>query len=566
MLKELYIKNYALIRELTVSFSRNLTILSGETGAGKSIIIGALGLILGEKAKTSLIRSGSDSCTVEGRLGVEKGHEVFGTLREKGIESQDGEEIVIRRTITTEGVSKSYINGLQVSVKDLKEVTGILIDIHGQHEHQSLLVVKNQLLLLDRYGALGDLVQKYRESFTRVEQLKGAIEQQTMDKRERERRIDILQHSISEIEGASLSEKEDHDLEEEYRVLKNYEKLVSSINGAYELLSADERSAISITDEALGELEKVRDLAGEVGDLARELETTRDVIGDVASSLKAFVDGIDYETGRIDLIQSRIELIKSLKKKYGETIEEIKEYGERCAEELADLQNNEDTVRGLKERLDAELSGAGELAKELSVQRRVAAQTLKESVMRELSYLSMDKAGFKVQIVYHEKPDGLVEIDGRRYELTKSGLDNIAFLLSANKGEPFLPLKDVASGGELSRIMLAIKTVLGGADPILTFVFDEVDAGIGGKVAWAVGKRLKELSRLKQILCITHQAQIASKGDLNIRAEKVEREDRAVTEVKLLEGDEKITEIARMISGARIGEAAMRQALQMINE
>jgi len=566
MLKELYIKNYALIRELTVSFSRNLTILSGETGAGKSIIVGALGLILGEKAKTSLIRSGSDSCTVEGRIGVEKGHEVLGILREKGIESQDGEEIVIRRTITTEGVSKSYINGLQVSVRDLKEVTGVLIDIHGQHEHQSLLVVKNQLFLLDQYGALGDLLQKYRESFTRVEQLKGQIEQQTMDKRERERRIDMLQHSISEIAGASLTEGEDRDLEEEYRVLKNYEKLVSSINGAYELLSADERSAVSMTDEALGELEKVRDLAGEVGNLARELETTRDVIGDVASSLKAFVDGIDYEAGRIDAIQSRIELIKSLKKKYGETIEEIKDYGERCAEELADLQNNEDTVRDLKARLDAELSRAGKLAKDLSVQRRVAAQTLKESVMHELSYLSMDKAGFKVQIVYHEKPDGWVEIDGRRYELTKSGLDNIAFLLSANKGEPYLPLKDVASGGELSRIMLAIKTVLGGADPILTFVFDEVDAGIGGKVSWAVGKRLRELSRFKQILCITHQAQIASKGDLNIRVEKVEREKRAVTEVNLLEGDEKVTEIARMISGARIGEAAMRQAHQMINE
>ena len=566
MLKELYIKNYALIRELTVGFSPNLTVLTGETGAGKSIIIGALGLILGEKAKTSLIRSGAESCTVEGRLNIEKGHEVYGILKEKGIESPDGEEVVIRRTITTDGVSKSYINGLQVGVRELKDVTGILIDIHGQHEHQYLLHVKNQLFLLDQYGTHGDLLMTYGESFRKVEQLKNEIERQTMDRRERERRIDILKHSITEIDGASLRDGEDQALEEEYTVLKNYEKLVSSINSAYELLGADERSAVSMVDEALGDLEKVRDISAEIGALAAELTGTRDVVGDVASSLKAFVDGIDYEPGRIDAIQSRIELIKSLKKKYGDTIQEIIEYREQSEEELTELQQNEDTVRELKERLEEELSWAGNIAKELSVQRRVAAQTLKDRVMQELSYLSMDKAGFKVQITYREKTDGWVEIEKKRYELTKNGLDNVQFLLSANKGEPFLPLKDVASGGELSRIMLAIKTVVGSADPILTFVFDEVDAGIGGKVAWAVGKRLRELSRYKQVLCITHQAQIASKGDLNIRVEKVEREKRSVTEVRLLEGAEKVAEVARMISGERIGEAAIRQAHQMINE
>jgi DNA repair protein RecN (Recombination protein N) len=566
MLQELYIKNYALIRELTVSFSENLTVLSGETGAGKSIIIGALGLILGEKAKTSLIRSGASSCTVEGRFRIEKGHQVYLILSEKGIEFGDGEDLVIRRTITDSGISKSYINGLQVAVKDLKDVTSILIDIHGQHEHQSLLNVKNQLFLLDQYGKHTDLLDRYRDSYERVENINAQIERQTMDKRERERRIDILSHSITEIETADLSEGEDQQLEEEYIVLKNYEKLVSSINSAYTLLSEDDRSAITTVDEALGELEKIKDLSGELGALVQELEGMREVVSAVASSLRGYLDGIDYEPGKIDAIQSRIELIKSLKKKYGDSIEEIKEYKERCAEELCGLEQYEDTIRDLKKRLEEELGRAGSLAKELSVQRRVAAQTLKESVMQELSYLSMDKAGFKVMITYREKADGWVEIDGRRYELTKNGLDFVVFLLSANRGEPFLPLKDVASGGELSRIMLAIKTVLGGADPILTFVFDEVDAGIGGKVSWAVGKRLKELSRNKQILCITHQAQIASKGDRNIRVDKVERDKRSVTEVRLLEDSEKVAEIARMISGARISEAAMRQAHQMINE
>lgn len=566
MLKELYIKNYALIRELTVGFSSNLTVLSGETGAGKSIIIGALGLILGEKAKTSLIRSGASTCTVEGRFQVSKGHPVIDLLAEKGVECGGGEDLVIRRMITTSGVSKSYINGLQVTVRNLKDVTGILIDIHGQHEHQSLLNVRNHLFLLDQYGKHTDLLDRYRVSYGIVEQIKSQIEKQTIDKRERERRIDILQHAITEIDAADLKDKEDVSLEEEYKVLKNYEKLVSSINSAYSLLSADERSAASTVSEALGELEKIRGLSGEIGALVQELEGIRDVAGDVASSLMGYVDGIDYEAGKIDAIQSRIELIKSLKRKYGETIKEVRDYREQCNRELSDLQQYEDTIRDLKRRLEEELGRASSLAKELSIQRRVAAQTLKESVMRELSFLSMDKAGFRVRISYREKDDGWAEVDGKQYELTRNGLDNVVFLLSANQGEPYLPLKDVASGGELSRIMLAIKTVLGGADPILTFVFDEVDAGIGAKVAWAVGKRLKELSRQKQILCITHLAQIASKADLNIQVAKVERDRRAVTEARLLEGSEKVNEIARMISGARISDAALRQAHQMINE
>jgi DNA repair protein RecN (Recombination protein N) len=566
MLKELYIKNYALIRELTVGFSGNLTVLSGETGAGKSIIIGALGLILGEKAKTSQIRSGASTCTVEGRFQVSKGHPVIDILAEKGVECGDGEDLVIRRMITTSGVSKSYINGLQVAVRDLKDVTGILIDIHGQHEHQSLLNVRNHLFLLDQYGKHTDLLDRYRSSYGIVEQIESQIEKQTIDKRERERRIDMLQHAITEIDAADLKDKEDVSLEEEYKVLKNYEKLVSSINGAYSLLSADERSAVSTVSEALGELEKIRDLSGEIGALVQELEGIRDVAGDVASSLMGYVDGIDYEPGKIDAIQSRIELIKSLKRKYGETIKEVRDYREKCSREFSDLQQYEDTIRDLKRRLEEELGRASSLAKELSVQRRVAAQTLRESVMRELSFLSMDKAGFRVKISYREKDDGWAEVDGKQYELTRNGLDNVVFLLSANQGEPYLPLRDVASGGELSRIMLAIKTVLGGADPILTFVFDEVDAGIGATVAWAVGKRLKELSRQKQILCITHLAQIASKADLNIQVAKVERDRRAVTEARLLEGNEKVNEIARMISGARISDAALSQAHQMINE
>lgn len=566
MLKELYIKNYALINELTLSFSRNLTVLSGETGAGKSIIIGALGLILGEKAKTSYIRSGMKSCIVEGRLEVHKDHPVLDMLKERGIEHENGTDIVVRRIITTSGVSKSFINGLQVTVKDLREITGLLFDIHGQHEHQSLLDLRNHLFLLDQYGKHQSKLEVYRESYRKIEKLNKEIEKYTIDEREKERRIDILKYSINEIDRADLKEGEDIELEEEYKVLSNYEKLVSTVKSAYDYLDLHDASVLSLLESALSELYRIKDFSSEISTLVYELDNSKNVINDITSSLKNYVDSIEYEPGKIDRIQTRIELIKGLKKKYGDTIKDIKKYRKRCQRELDTLEGNEDIIDGLKSQLKEELSRAEKYAKELSIQRRVSAKTLKESVMKELSYLSMDKARFKVNIVYKESDDGPVTIDGKRYELSQNGLDLVEFLLSANIGEPFLPLKNVASGGELSRIMLAIKTVLGDVDPILTFVFDEIDTDIGGKVAWAVGNRLKELSRLKQILCITHQAQIASKGDLNVRVEKVQKDERTVTEVKWLDGPQKVAEIARMISGEKISETALKQAHEMIRE
>lgn len=566
MLKELFIKNYALIDELTIPFSENLTILSGETGTGKTIIIGALGLILGLKAKTSSIRSGRDSCTVEGRFLVKMDHPAFEELREKGIGFEYGEEIIVRRTISTLGLSKSYVNGFQVSIKDLQDIMKLLIDVHGQHEHQSLLDIKNHLFLLDRYGKLHEDFEAFKQIFKNTERLKREIEKHTMDVREKERRIDILKYSLNEIERAKLRVGEDEELEREYRILKNYENIVSSIMGAYSSIKTSDSSAIAILENAISELSRIKDFAGEIESSFSELENSKILIEDIASNLKNYIDGIEYEPGRIDEILTRMELIKNIKRKYGETIEEILRYGESCRRELEGLEINEEVLRELNVKLDNELERAKKLAIQLSAQRRVSAKMLEEGVMEELSFLNMGKSKFKVGISYRERDNGAVVIDGKMYELTSSGLDNVEFLISPNIGEPLLPLKGIASGGELSRIMLAIKTILGGVDPIETFVFDEIDAGIGGKVAWAVGNRLRDLSRLKQILCITHQAQIASKGDMNIRVDKVQREGRMVTEIKILEGNEKVEEIAQMISGKKISEAALSQAYEMIKE
>jgi DNA repair protein RecN (Recombination protein N) len=566
MLKELYIRNFALIEEITVRFDPRLNVLSGETGAGKSIIVGALGLVLGDVGKTSFIRSGTGTCIVEGRIEIEADHPVREILTNKGVEWGAGEDLVVRRIISTTGSSKSFVNGLQVTAKDLQEITDLLVDVHGQHEHQSLLNVRNHLSLLDQYGKLQDEVRRYQDCYRRTIELRKEIERISMDEREKERRIDILRHSIGEIDNARLVDGEDGELEKQYGVLKNYEQLASAVTTAYGLLKLNDSSAVTSVASALKELSKVRGVSPDIEKLCADLEGAKFVVDDVASGLRGFVDGIEYEPGKIDKVIARLELIKGLKKKYGASLAEVRSYGEKCRKELDTLVMNEDVIRDLEGKLRDELQRGGRLAVELSARRRVEAKALEESVKKELSYLSMGKANFKVGISYKESESGAVKIEGKRYELGANGLDQVEFLISPNPGEPLLPLKSIVSGGELSRIMLAIKTVLGNVDPISTFVFDEIDAGIGGKVAWAVGTRLRDLSRLKQILCVTHQPQIASRGDLNIRVEKVSKEQRTVTQVKLLGGKEKIEEIARMISGKEVSEAALRQASEMIGE
>jgi len=566
MLRELYIKNYALIEEMTIAFSENLTVLSGETGAGKSIIVGALGLILGEKAKTSSIRSGTEYCIVEGRFYLAKGHPVARRMEELGIAEVAEVGAIIRRVISTGGTSKCYINGLQVAVKDLRDVTGILVDIHGQHEHQSLLNVKNHLFLLDQYGKLQKELGAYQQSYRKIIHLRNEIEARGMDEREKERRIDILQYSLNEIEQAHLVEEEDTELENQYRVLKHYDQLVTPVQISYNLLRLHEDSSLTMLERALQELGGVKDFAEEMHEPVQELENAKLVIEEAVMSLKNYIDSIEYEPGLIDKIQQRLALIKNLKKKYGDSIQEIQRYGQKCRTELDELEMHDDILKDLQLELDKEYARAQQRALTLSAQRRVAAHTLEESIKSELAFLHMKKARFKVNISYKSSDEGKVLIDGKRYELAQNGLDRVEFMISTNVGEPLLPLRNVASGGELSRVMLAIKTVLGSVDPIVTFVFDEIDAGIGGKVSWAVGNRLRSLSRYKQILCVTHQAQIASKADLNLRVEKKSKDNRTVTDVKLLNSEQRIEEIARMISGAIITQAARQQAQEMINE
>ena len=563
MLRELFIRNYALIGEMNVKFNPHLTILSGETGAGKSIIVGALGLILGQKGKTSMIKKGEQSCTVEGRFYKEKNHPVWGLLKNKGIEVED-DDIIIRRTITASGSSKSFINGFQVSIKDLQEITSVLIDIHGQHEHQLLLNVKTHLQLLDRYGHLDEDFERYKESYNRYTSLKKELLQLEIDEHEKERKIDMLSFAIKEIGEADLREGEEATLEQEYKVQKNYEQIVTAVSETYQFIFSEDNSVVEKLDKAISSLGRVKEYLNPESSWVENLENARILIEETAFSIRDFLESMEYEPGKIDEILYRLEKIKRLKKKYGETIEEILQYKDKCKKELMSLEKRDEEIDKIKEEIEKEKRKMIKRATVLSARRRVSARTLEDSIQRELSFLNMDKTRFRVNFNYRESEDGEVEIEGKKYKLSSEGLDNVEFLIATNIGQPLMPLKNVASGGELSRIMLAIKTVLGSVDPVNTFVFDEIDVGIGGRVSWAVGNRLKELSKFKQILCITHQAQIAARGDLNLKVEKYVVDNNTVTTVKELEGEEKVEEIARMISGKTITDAALKQAEEML--
>jgi len=567
MLNTLYIKNYALIDEIEIGFSRGLTILSGETGAGKSIIVGALGLLMGEKARISEVRSGEKLCVVEGRLTPPKGHTVYGILKARGIPVDQNEGIIVRRIVSRkDGGSKSFINSVQVTMKDLHDVMSALVDIHGQHEHQSLLVVKNHLGLLDRYGKLSEELEDFKDAFRRMEEIRKQIEDTRVDESEKLRRIDLLRYSINEIESASLEEGEDTALEDEYEVLKNYEKIFEAISKAYHYLKEGENSSVDLLDKAVLELGLVSEYSDVIKRALSELENAKLIIDEISYELKNYIESIEYEPGRIDRILGRLEQIKLLKKKYGKTIADIKNYLEKCKKELEEMELSDEILEKLQREYGEVVKEVCKKAAQLSARRRVASRMLEDRISEELKYIGMPKARFKVDIRYRETEEGLCEIDGRKYEVGPDGLDRVEFLFSANEGEPLLPLRNIASGGELSRVMLAVKSVLGEIDPITTFIFDEIDAGIGGRVSWAVGKRLKELSKIKQVICITHQAQIASRGELNIKVEKITRDGRSITRVKVLDEKEKTEEIARMISGEKITEAAKAQADQMIRE
>lgn len=568
MLQELRIKNFALIDEATLEFDPKCNILTGETGAGKTVIVEAMNLLLGDRADTTLIRSGAPEASVEGLFFMsDQQQRLIASVLGDDLEFKG--ELIIGRVISTEGKSRCYLNGRLVNLGLLGEMGRLLVDIHGQHEHQSLLNVSSHLDYLDRYAgrSLLSLKSTYQVIFKKWLDIKETLDKLKQNIEETNDQAELLRFQIDEIERAKLSAEEEESLLAEREIVRHAERLFEAAGFAYQSLGGHEEESDGALDKqrtALSELERV---AGVDRRLDQIIESLRNVLfeaEDLVLSLREYREEVEFSPQRLEEIESRLSLIGDLKKKYGQTIEEIVAYQSKARKQMEKMDSSPEKIGQLeleKEEIETELA---DKAGQLSAERTAAARKFEDDVRTQLAELNMPKAQFKVALKQEEADDGLL-VDGGRFKLTADGMDQIEFMISPNVGEPVKPLSKIASGGEISRVMLALKIIFGEADTIPTLIFDEVDVGIGGKTAAAVGQKLALLSQNHQVICITHLPQIASCADCHFFVSKTEEAGRTLTRVTGLDYEGRINEIARMISGAEVSEASRKHAQELID-
>lgn len=563
MLTSLKVQNYALLDEIEITFGPGLTILTGETGSGKSILVGALGLILGGRATTDAIRTGASSATVEGLFEWTPEKTEPALPAELDFDTTDG-SLVIRRELTRDGRNRCLVNGHLATVATLKRIGEALVDLHGQHDHQSLLDPKTHIGFLDGSGDIAEVkasvAMAYRLFSERVEALR------TLDdeiRAARERR-ELYQYQLAQLTDAAVSSGEDAALERELAILQNAGLLIQTAAEAVDALSQKENAIIDLVSQVIRSVEDMERIDGSLNETVVTARSARYQLEDVVAYLQSYRDRIDFDPERLSEIQDRLELLKQFKRKYGGSLEEVCAYRDRIAEEISKIE----TADTRRDRMQSEVEQAREsltvLAQKLSKVRRRLASRLEERVMEELAELGMPRTRFQVKLDWRSDDNGPLSIEGARYSVDASGMDQVEFMISPNLGEELKPLASIASGGEISRIMLALKVILAQSDRIATLVFDEIDIGIGGRVAEAVGQKLKGLSHSHQVLCVTHLHQVACWGNAHLTVVKKALRGRTVTEIKQLDADGRVQEIARMLAGETVDDLAMTHAREML--
>lgn len=543
MLKELRISNLAIIEDLTVRFDEGFNVLTGETGAGKSIIVDSLVFALGGRAQTDCIRSGAREAVVEAFFEPKDEQ----ALPDLGIDTTDG--IIMRRSFSASGKSRAYINDSMVSMQTLAEVGKTLVDIHGQHEHQSLLSLENQLLYLDLFGRLHAYRANVSRLYREVAALKKEVSLLQTQWEDRARKLDLLRFQIQEIDAAGCKLGEDVLLEEQRKILCNLTKLRELALAAYDLLYDADDACLSTLELALKKVREMCSIDAHASPVLSSLEAAAPLLDDAVNALRRFRDRYECEPGALDAVEERLAVIRKLEKKYGEGIEAILRYRDAAETELKSLERVDERKAHLERELAIKEKQLSEEAASLSEKRHETAIRLQDVIKLELSELAFDAAEFRVDI--------------RRTDTSPHGVDKVEFLFSANPGEPPKPLAKIASGGELSRVMLALKTAFADIDKIPVLVFDEIDAGIGGRTAEIVGRKLRNLSRKHQVLCTTHLPQLASKSTTHLTVEKTRRSGRVYVQLRELTGIERLHEIARMLSGT-ITESSLLHARELI--
>jgi DNA repair protein RecN (Recombination protein N) len=558
MLSHLVIRNFAIISQLEIPFEPGLTVMTGETGAGKSIIVDALNLLLGGRASTEVIRTDEDQAVVEGIFDLARPERVNEVLSDRGIEAQES-QVVIRRIVSRSGRNKVFINGSLTTVSTLADITGGLVDISGQHEHYSLFDASRHLDVLDAFAELGGDRREMSEAWAKVSELREALSTLQQNVRDRAQRIDFLRFQLEEIDNVAPEQGEDEELRRRLDVLRNAEKIAGAANGAVTSLYEDDDSAVSRIVTAGEGLRAAALHDASLSVFAERLDEARIVVEDVARELQGYADDIEDDPRELDRIQGRLEELRRLERKHGGDIEGVLAAAEEMRAELDDLENADERTAELEARLEKAEDAAFDVAQKLSRKRRAAARIFAEAIERELADLNMARTKFVVSFHPIEEPATVAEV-----ELGPTGFDDVEYLIAPNVGEDPKPLSKIASGGEMSRIMLAIKTVHSDRDSVSTYIFDEVDAGIGGETADMVALKLRGTADQHQVLCITHLPQIASRGNQHYRVEKAAVKGRTQSTIRPLDTEERVDEIARMLGGARVTDKTRDAARELL--
>lgn len=544
MLEFLSIKGFAIIDELVLPFKPGLTVLTGETGAGKSIIVDALKAVLGEKVDLLVVRSGESAARVEA------------AFKSPEMDFPDGfdvlDEMIIGREIRREGRGRTTVNGAMITIGHLKEIGDRLVDLHGQHEHQSLLKTAFHLKALDSFASLVERKQEFTEVFRELMELRERFDTIERDKKDRLARLDYLRYVTNELQSADLDPNEEKRLCDEEGILGAAEKLLYAASSALEDIYQGEGSAVETVRRSSGDLKQMVETDGRLREVVELIEGAGVQLEEAGHFLRDYAGRVQADPHRLEEIQERLAVIATLKKKYGPSMEEVLRTLEEARQELALIEDGETDLETLKSQEVERAVRAGKLALSLSQDRKKKAPSLEDAVQTELQDLAMDKVRFSVSF---EETD-----------MSGTGIDAVEFLISPNPGEPLMPLGKIASGGELSRVMLALKRVLAGADAVPTLVFDEVDAGIGGRVAAVLGRKLKDIARHHQVLCITHLAPVAACAHHHIVVEKVEEKGRTVVRARYLEEEERVDELARMMGGIEVSSGIVRSARELLEE
>jgi len=557
MLLELNIENFAIIDKINISFTKGFNVLTGETGTGKSIIIDAISMVLGGRATKEYIRTGSEKSVIEALFYLDNPQEVSSILREYGIDGEEDNSLLITREIYASGRSTSRVNGRTVTLNMLNDLTHRLIDIHGQHEHQSLLTWENHMRFIDSLGNEKSykLKEDVSKEYNSLSTLRGRLAKYSNNDEDREKRIDFLKFQLEEINSAQLKVEEEEELLNQYNLMFNTEEIIGTLGKAVEKLNSSEYGETSVIDHlsnVYAMLQKVGRYDKNLVTYSTSVESIVFQIQDIARELRSYEEAIEYDGEKLKQLEERINLINRLKRKYNMSIDEILQYQQELTADLEFILNSEVEINRIKDEIEKIEESLTRKCENLSHERLRIAEIMEKDITTELQELNMSNVTFKVEFK-------------RLESFTRNGFDRIEFMISTNPGEPIKPLSKVISGGEMSRIMLAFKSILAEVDNISCLIFDEIDTGISGRTAQVVGEKMNKISRNHQVLCITHLPQIAAMSDGHFMIEKIVNENKTSTKITKLDYNERIEELSRLLGGVSLTDTTKMHAREMLD-